>query len=238
MAPTPFIIGVPSSFLLYKRNFKLPDDVWLVDLDTNKIIKPTAADDLPPLPEPEGSTLKNHFKQVLASMSITNPAQLKQQSITSNNSIQQQQQQTGSNRIFDPLSFGNDVDSVDIAARIAMVKFFNSNGLLLNFSEYTRTIRLFPRPVVAFQINSFLHSRPKSSVFLTKFVQTQVKIFLFFSQYLSSIFYTYLLIRLLNFLPNGHYVLIMLPLFVFKMVFMIQRLSVIKLNGIAFNWIQ
>ncbi|KAH9522625.1 hypothetical protein DERF_006191 [Dermatophagoides farinae] len=108
LAPTPFIIGVPSSFLLYKKNFKLPDDVWLVDLDTNKIIKPTAADDLPPLPEPE-----------------------------------------------------------------AMVKFFNSNGILLNFSEYTRTIRLFPRPVVAFQINSFLHSRPKSSVFLTKFVQTQ-----------------------------------------------------------------
>lgn len=197
MAPTPFIIGVPSSFLLYKRNFKLPDDVWLVDLDTNKIIKPTAADDLPPLPEPEGSTLKNHFKQVLASMSITNPAQLKQQSITSNNTSlhsiqQQQQQQIGSNRIFDPLSFGNDVDSVDIAARIAMVKFFNSNGLLLNFSEYTRTIRLFPRPVVAFQINSFLHSRPKSSVFLTKFVQTQVKIFLlFFNIYHQCLLHTY-----------------------------------------------
>lgn len=112
-------------------------------------------------------------------MSITNPAQLRMQQQSNNFTHQQQQQQKqqqqqGSNRSFDPLSFGNDVDSVDIAARIAMVKFFNSNGILLNFSEYTRTIRLFPRPVVAFQINSFLHSRPKSSVFLTKFVQTQV----------------------------------------------------------------
>ncbi|OTF81906.1 hypothetical protein BLA29_012939, partial [Euroglyphus maynei] len=118
LAPTPFIIGVPSSFLMYKKNFKLPDDVWLVDLDTNKIIKPTDADDLPPLPEPEGSTLKNHFKQILASMSITNPAQqLRMQSISNNNCNNQKQ----SNRIvFDPLSYGNDVDSVDIAARIAM----------------------------------------------------------------------------------------------------------------------
>lgn len=168
MAPTPYIIGIPSSFLLYKRNFKLPDDVWLVDLDTNKIIKPNGADELPQLPEPEGSTLKNHFKLVLASMSVQNP--INQLNLNNNNNRSNNSQ----SKSFDQLLYGNDVDSVDIAARIAMVKFFNSSGLLLNFSEYTRTIRLFPRPVVAFQINSFLHSRPKSSVFLSKFVSTQV----------------------------------------------------------------
>ncbi len=37
LAPTPFIIGVPSSFLMYKKGFQLPDDVWLVDLDSNKV---------------------------------------------------------------------------------------------------------------------------------------------------------------------------------------------------------
>lgn len=37
LAPTPFIIGVPASFLPYKNNFKLPDDVWLVDLDSNRV---------------------------------------------------------------------------------------------------------------------------------------------------------------------------------------------------------
>ena len=39
MAPTPFIIGVPASFFPYKNNshFRIPDDVWLVDLDSNKV---------------------------------------------------------------------------------------------------------------------------------------------------------------------------------------------------------
>ena len=36
-APTPFIIGVPASFIPYKKEFKIPDDVWLVDLDSNKV---------------------------------------------------------------------------------------------------------------------------------------------------------------------------------------------------------
>lgn len=75
---------------------------------------------------------------------------------------------------FNPLIYGNDVDSVDIATRIAMVRFFNSPGVLANFMEHTRTLRLYPRPVVAFQVNSFLHSRPKFSYFLSKFVRTQV----------------------------------------------------------------
>ena len=57
------------------------------------------------------------------------------------------------------LVFGNDADSVDIAARAATVKFFNSANVLANFTEHTRTLRLYPRPVVAFQTNSFLRSR-------------------------------------------------------------------------------
>jgi hypothetical protein len=44
---------------------RLPDDVWLVDLDSNKITPPSGfAEDLPSLPEPEGTILKNHLKQV------------------------------------------------------------------------------------------------------------------------------------------------------------------------------
>ncbi|GIZ05296.1 MAP kinase-activating death domain protein [Caerostris extrusa] len=54
-----------------------------------------------------------------------------------------------------------------------MVRFFNSSGVLANFMEHTRTLRLYPRPVVAFQVNSFIHSRPKFSYFLSKFVRTQ-----------------------------------------------------------------
>lgn len=59
-----------------------------------------------------------------------------------------------------------------------MVKFFNSQNLLANFSEHTRTLRLYPRPVVAFQINSFLRSRPRASQFLNRFARTQAVEFL------------------------------------------------------------
>lgn len=41
LAPTPYIIGVPASFFLYKADFKMPDDVWLVDLDSSKVSTPT-----------------------------------------------------------------------------------------------------------------------------------------------------------------------------------------------------
>lgn len=72
-----------------------------------------------------------------------------------------------------PFVFGNDIDSVDIATRVAMVRFFNAQNTLANFSEHTRTLRLYPRPVVAFQINSFLRSRPRASQFLNRFAKTQ-----------------------------------------------------------------
>ncbi|GIZ05297.1 hypothetical protein CEXT_686181 [Caerostris extrusa] len=71
LAPTPYIIGIPASFLMFKRHFKIPEDVWLVDLDSNKVVKPPGVEDLPPLPEPEGTVLLNHLKQALASMSMS-----------------------------------------------------------------------------------------------------------------------------------------------------------------------
>lgn len=97
---------------------------------------------------------------------------------------------------FNPFIYGNDIDSVDVATRVAMVRsrsycikrefyilffqvrFFNSQNLLANFSEHTRTLRLYPRPVVAFQINSFLRSRPRTSQFLNRFARTQAVEFL------------------------------------------------------------
>ncbi|XP_010147762.1 PREDICTED: MAP kinase-activating death domain protein-like, partial [Eurypyga helias] len=74
---------------------------------------------------------------------------------------------------FNPLIYGNDVDSVDVATRVAMVRFFNSPNVLQGFQMHTRTLRLFPRPVVAFQANSFLASRPKQTPFADKLSRTQ-----------------------------------------------------------------
>jgi len=69
--------------------------------------------------------------------------------------------------------FGNDVDSVDVATRVAMVRFFNSANILGNFNEHTRTLRLHPRAVVAFQYTSFIRSRPVKSSFIIRLAKTQ-----------------------------------------------------------------
>ena len=38
LAPTPFVIGVPASFFRYKaEGFQMPGDVWVIDLDSNKV---------------------------------------------------------------------------------------------------------------------------------------------------------------------------------------------------------
>ncbi|XP_060619338.2 MAP kinase-activating death domain protein isoform X29 [Anolis sagrei] len=179
LAPTPYIIGVPASFFLYKLDFKMPDDVWLVDLDTNKVIVPTNAELLPVLPEPEVLELKKHLKQALASMSLNTQPILNLEKFHESQEIplltgkpQNDLQSTPSTE-FNPLIYGNDVDSVDVATRVAMVRFFNSPNVLQGFQMHTRTLRLFPRPVVAFQANSFLASRPKQTAFAEKLSKTQ-----------------------------------------------------------------
>ena len=75
---------------------------------------------------------------------------------------------------YSPFIYGNDIDSVDIATRVAMVRFFNSPNILGNFNEHTRTLRLHPRAVVAFQYNSFVRSRPVKSAFIIRLAKTQV----------------------------------------------------------------
>ncbi|XP_033216295.1 MAP kinase-activating death domain protein [Belonocnema kinseyi] len=248
LSPTPFVIGIPASFFLYKKNFKMPGDIWLVDLDSSKITPPSRYNDvLPPLPEPEGTILKNHLKQAMQLMdqagsgamgSMTLPhshpfppqtgtiqsfqVSSRRESTTSHHStlsvssakhrpsmdqsssvhnspigspgttsprrpsaapsagsgFSPQRPMVQSTAPFNPFIYGSDVDSVDIATRVAMVRFFNSQNLLANFTEHTRTLRLYPRPVVAFQINSFLRSRPRASQFLNEFARTQAVEFL------------------------------------------------------------
>ncbi|XP_062283783.1 MAP kinase-activating death domain protein isoform X2 [Scomber scombrus] len=177
LAPTPYIIGVPASFFLYKADFKMPDDLWLVDLDSSKVIAPTNAEILPPLPEPEAGELKKHLKQALASMSLNTQPILNLEKFQEGQEIPLlppgRDKASPSSTEFNPLIYGNDVDSVDVATRVAMVRFFNSPNVLQGFQMHTRTLRLFPRPVVAFQASSFLASRPRRSCFADKLSHTQ-----------------------------------------------------------------
>lgn len=240
LAPTPYIIGFPASFFKFKSDFKLPNDVWIVDLDSNQIRKPPGCEDLPPLPDQEGAILTQTLQRILDSIADLNPVDYQTPSssnknLTANLSLSQtpknfprtsigdpnsqpltpskrrssiaaagqliqlaasklsdsitnassrSQSPVSSNRssfaIQQPVQMkdiqkiqGNDSDSADVATRIAMVRFFNSQDMLANFTEHTRTIRLYPRPVVSFQKSSFIQSRNKPSLFLTKLVETQ-----------------------------------------------------------------
>ena len=66
-------------------------------------------------------------------------------------------------------------DSVDVATRVAMVRFFNSPNVLANFAEHTRTLRLYPRPVVAFQVQwSFIIRHFKGPVIFIHLIENML----------------------------------------------------------------
>ena len=162
-----------------KQLKKLPNDIWLVQLDSAEIIPPPAMgnDDLPSLPEPEVSILRYHLMQVLDSIAIQpikNLADVTPESLarmTRNKAIEVA---PPNGSFTQPFIFGNDVDSIDIATRVAMVHFLISPNTLANFSNHTRVIRLLPRPIVAINHNAFINSRAKDSQFVRQFAYTQV----------------------------------------------------------------
>ncbi|VDO60130.1 unnamed protein product [Schistosoma margrebowiei] len=156
LSPTPFLIGIPATFLSQKTDFRFPADVWLVDLDANKMMGSSLLEPIPLLPEKESKTLCENLDQALSSMTAN---------LTSSESTE-----------FNLKNSGNQLrnaDSADVATRVAMVRFFNSLNVLGNITEHTRTIRLFPRPVVAFQKFSFLKSRQVLTPFTRKLADTQ-----------------------------------------------------------------
>lgn len=131
------------------------------------------------IPELEYTILNYHLRQVLATMAndrerfenIERILSEKSQFISGRSSLPSINQA--------PFIFGNDTDAADIAARIAMVRFFNSPNILGSFNEHTRTLRLHPRAVVAFQYTSFIRSRPLKTAFIMRLAKTQVNLFVF-----------------------------------------------------------
>ncbi|CAF2650409.1 unnamed protein product [Rotaria sp. Silwood2] len=173
LIPTPFIIGVPASFFPYKgMGLKKFDDIWIIDLDTNQIIPPRHAEPCFDIPEMEYYVLSNHLKQAVGSMSQDKEPIQNFDTILNDKSFLTNSKKLPSTT-HNPFIYGNDIDSVDIATRVAMVRFFNSPNILGNFNEYTRTLRLHPRAVVAFQCSSFVRSRPAKSAFIIRLAKTQ-----------------------------------------------------------------
>ncbi|KAG5452413.1 MAP kinase-activating death domain protein, variant 3 [Clonorchis sinensis] len=116
IAPTPYIIGVPTSFYTARKVFRMPKDVWVANLDTQQLSYPEVMEVLPDLPEAECHNIVRHLNDVL---------------------------------------------------------FLNSRNILGGLPAHTRTLRLYPRPVVAFQFDSFMKSRPQPCLFTSMLAKTQ-----------------------------------------------------------------
>ncbi|VDD91121.1 unnamed protein product [Enterobius vermicularis] len=150
MAPTPFLIGVPSSFFVFKDISAIPNDIIVADLDKNTVTIPEDLE-IPEIPEPELSTLMvNDIQSALGKMTSSG---VTEHSVES--------------------SYVMDSDVTDVAVRVAIIRFFNSSNIFANFTEHTRTLRLYPRPVVALQLESFMRSRPTFSQFTLHLCKTQ-----------------------------------------------------------------
>lgn len=132
----------------------MPSDVILVDLDTNELQIPNDLE-IPPLPEHEYAILHDELMRALG----------KTQYVTLNDDGTQ------------PTDFEAnvvlDTDEIDVAVRIAMIHFFNGPNIFAHFTEHSRTLRLYPRPVVALQTESFLRSRPIHTEFTDALCKTQ-----------------------------------------------------------------
>lgn len=135
----------------------------------------SSSHDLPCLPESDVKVLKSHLKQVLSSISIQPIKNFEDLTAESLSRLAQQQMdlESPTKPSFYPFLFGNDVDSIDVATRVAMVKFFNSPNMLADMKRHTRTLRLYPRPIVTIQMQQLLKTRSKLSPFMSALAATQ-----------------------------------------------------------------
>ncbi|VDQ02569.1 unnamed protein product, partial [Trichobilharzia regenti] len=207
LAPTPYLIGVPTAFYTARKIFRMPKDVWLADLDTceyqtekyyymSKLFQltcsfmfqlkidiisvcdmilsyPMVVDEIPELPEIESNILVSHLRKLLHEFSSSPIIDLDLDE--SSKQWSHSSARAGALELskFDPLLYTLTRDSVDVAIRVSMILFFNTSNVLGEFTNHIRTLRLFPRPVVAFQYEGFMKSRPKPCLFTSMLAKTQ-----------------------------------------------------------------
>ncbi|CAH8590757.1 unnamed protein product [Schistosoma bovis] len=173
LAPTPYLIGVPTAFYTARKIFRMPKDVWLADLDTRELSYPMVVDEIPELPEIESNILINHLKKLLHEFSSSHHIDLDLDDSSKHWPVSVARTTAFELSKFDPLLYTLTKDSVDVGIRVSMILFFNTNNILGGFTNHIRTLRLFPRPVVAFQYESFMKSRPKPCLFTSMLAKTQ-----------------------------------------------------------------
>ncbi|VDD80370.1 unnamed protein product [Mesocestoides corti] len=145
-APSPYIIGIPRNFRDSRPSLQLPKDVLLVDLDTQEAL----------------AGLRG-LRDETSGVGVSRKDKITSKSHSLNLEL------NSPDFLFPDL----DEDSLNVAIRVAMVRFFKSPYLLGGFTDHTRTVRLYPRPVVAFQYERFMKSRPDPAPFTIVLARTQ-----------------------------------------------------------------
>ncbi|KAL5969404.1 MAP kinase-activating death domain protein, partial [Taenia solium] len=167
-APSPYIIGLPRSFRDSRLSFHLPKDVLLVDLDTQELYGHGAQDPVPKLPQNEEKKLILQLNRILEGLN-----KLKEESVKKEKGSHSDLTSIADLNAFESLARNLDEDVLNLAIRVAMVMFFKSPNVLGGFAEHTRTVRIYPRPVVAFQYERFIKSRSEPSPFTIVLAKTQ-----------------------------------------------------------------
>ncbi|VDK40467.1 unnamed protein product [Taenia asiatica] len=167
-APSPYIIGLPRSFRDSRLSFHLPKDVLLVDLDTQELYGHGAQDPVPKLPQNEEKKLILQLNRILEGLN-----ELKEEPMKKGKGNRSDLTSIADLNAFESLALNLDEDALNLAIRVAMVMFFKSPNVLGGFAEHTRTVRIYPRPVVAFQYERFIKSRSEPSPFTIVLAKTQ-----------------------------------------------------------------
>nr|VZI39312.1 unnamed protein product [Spirometra erinaceieuropaei] len=122
-APSPYIIGLPRSFLGSRFSFRLPRDVLLVDLDTQELYGTSAQEAIPKMPLTEEKFLIENLNKILqraeAMDALDGDPELEDSKL-------QAEDPPEFSEGFDPLSYNADQDSINVALRVAMVEVFRT----------------------------------------------------------------------------------------------------------------
>ncbi|CAL8096135.1 unnamed protein product [Calicophoron daubneyi] len=172
IAPTPYIIGVPTAFYTARKVFRMPKDVWLANLDTQELSYPEVMEEIADIPEPECTNLVRQINDTLETLAQSRTTSSLDVAMSEVNQLIQ----SSKNREiagYNPLAYITDDASTNVATRVAMILFLNGKNILGGLTKHTRTLRLFPRPVVAFEFESFMKSRPRPCLFTSLLAKTQ-----------------------------------------------------------------
>eukprot|EP01135_Chromosphaera_perkinsii_P000784 Nk52_evm72s151 gene=Nk52_evmTU72s151 len=166
MAPTPFLVGVHSSFFK-DEDLCLPDDLIICNLDDGKLTpdKPP----FPEMPQEQYKKLRSGLTSALGGSHYRPTGKMVKEAFSLVMDYFKKEKETPKFLEEKSLEEQKDSVAVDLAIRLQFLHLFSS--LFQPFREYSCVLKLYPKPAVVFKAG-FLKVHPKSE-FISQLIQTQ-----------------------------------------------------------------